>query len=232
MPSNSPIAKRSAVSDTYGGIVTLCEPTVEARAAAAKAKVDELPRSAFIHPSEDPRVIAGQGTVSLELASQIEGELDVVIIPVGGGGLAGGNCVALRSLWGDRVKIVLAEPELANDAKRSFETGELCFNASPVSTVADGLKTNLGPNTFPIIKELADDVITCSEKDILACTRLVWERMKVMIEPSAATGVAVLLGDEFKRKYDVEKFKRVGIVLCGGNVDLKKVLDKMQEYGV
>ena len=144
----------------------------------------------FIHPSENPRVIAGQGTVSLELLQQVEEmkvKLDAVIIPVGGGGLASGNTVTLRAILGDEVKIILAEPSKMDDAKRSFEAGELLKNSpdNKLDSVADGLKTNLGPNTWPIIRDMVDDILTVNEDEILKATKLVWERLKITIEPSA-----------------------------------------------
>mmetsp|Transcript_11806 Transcript_11806/g.21493 ORF Transcript_11806/g.21493 Transcript_11806/m.21493 type:complete len:333 (-) Transcript_11806:96-1094(-) len=232
MPNNAPEAKRRAVEETYKANVTLCDPTK--RQETADGVLASLDGAEFIHPSEDPRVIAGQGTVSKELIEQCGEPLDVVIIPVGGGGLASGNSVALRAAWGDKVKIVLAEPEIVDDAKRSFESGELQGHEGGVAkpSVADGLKTTLGPNTFPIVKDLCDDIMTVSEKEILRCTKLVWERMKVMIEPSAGVGVGVLISDEFKQKYPADKYKRVGVVLCGGNVDVGKTIVKMQEMGL
>ena len=132
--------------------MTICSPS--ARAATADRVISETPGAAFVHPSEDPRIIAGQGTVSMELVTQVPRPLDVVIIPVGGGGLASGNAVVLRKKWGEKVKIVLAEPEIVDDAKRSFESGELQGHEGGAAkpSVADGLKTTLGPNTFPIIK--------------------------------------------------------------------------------
>jgi serine racemase len=159
----------------------------------------------FIHPSEDPRVIAGQGTVCLELLQQAKDmgvKLDVVIIPVGGGGLASGNAVTIRAL-GDDVKIVLAEPAEMDDAKRSFEAGEIVKNSpdNQLNSVADGLKTNLGPNTWPIIRDMVDDILTVTEVEILQATKLVWERLKVTIEPSAGVGVAVALSEAFNSRY-------------------------------
>ncbi|GMI00134.1 hypothetical protein TrLO_g11686 [Triparma laevis f. longispina] len=202
MPNNAPEAKRRAVEDTYKANVTICDPTK--RQETADGVLASLDGAEFIHPSEDPRVIASQGTVSKEAA------------------------------WGDNVKIVLAEPEIVDDAKRSFESGELQGHEGGVAkpSVADGLKTTLGLNTFAIVKDLCDDIMTVSEKEILRCTKLVWERMKVMIEPSAGVGVGVLISDEFKEKYPADKYKRVGVVLCGGNVDVGKTIVKMQEMGL
>jgi len=240
MPNTAPAAKRAAVTDTYKANVTLVEPTGEARQAGADKVLGEIPGSIFIHPSEDPRVIAGQGTVCVEFMEQTEevlgagAKLDVVIIPVGGGGLASGNSVALRAKWGAECKIVLAEPALVDDAKRSFESGTLQKHeggkAKP--SAADGLLTTLGPNTFHIIKDLVDDIITVSERDILIGTKTVWERMKIMIECSAGVGVAVLLSDEFKTKYPADKYKNVGVILCGGNVDIVKVAQRMKDEGI
>ena len=240
MPSTAPSAKLAAVQDTYKATVTIVEPTGAARRAGAAKVLAAVPGAVFIHPSENPHVIAGQGTVAVELAKQTEEALgdgrclDVVIIPVGGGGLAGGCAVALRGIWGDRVKIVLAEPEAADDAKRSFEGGVLVGHGEgkKVASVADGLLTTLGPNTFPIIRDLADDVLTVTEREILASTKAVWERMKVMIEPSAGVGVAVLCSSEFLAKYPPSEFPNVGVVLCGGNVDVAKVSRMLEDEGI
>jgi serine racemase len=163
------------------------------------------------------------------------GKLDVVIIPVGGGGLAAGNAIALRGLLGRDVQIVLAEPDTMDDAKRSFDSQTLCGHApeNPLDSVADGLKTTLGPNTFPIIRDLVDCVLTVSEREILSATKLIWERLKIAIEPSAGVGVAVVLSSfEFQEKYPVKDYPNVAIVLCGGNVDVIQIAHKMQEYGL
>lgn len=192
----------------------------------------------FIHPSEDPRVIAGQGTVCLEFVEQVKElgikQLDVVIIPVGGGGLASGNIVTLRALLGDKVKIVLAEPSVLDDAKRSFEAGELLKHApdNKLDSVADGLKTTLGPNTFPVVCDKVNDIITVTEEEILKATKLIWERLKIAIEPSAGVGVAVALSTAFATKYPAQAFQNVGVILCGGNVDILKIAKKMEENGL
>jgi serine racemase len=190
MPRNTPTVKKNAVQD-FGATIVMVESTNQAREAEANRIVKETPAT-FVHPSEDPRVIAGQGTVCLEMVKQVRDmgvELDAVIIPVGGGGLAAGNMITLRAMLGDKVKIILAEPSVLDDAKRSFEAKELLKHApdNKLDSVADGLKTTLGPNTWPIVRDLADDVQTVTEREILQATKLVWERLKVCIEPSAGT---------------------------------------------
>ncbi len=186
----------------------------------------------FVHPSEDSRVIAGQGTVCLEFLEQMgDIKLDAVIIPVGGGGLAAGNVMTLRSLQPD-VKIILAEPSALDDAYRSFKEKTLLKHAedNKLESVADGLKTTLGPNTWPIIRDKVDSIFTVSEKEILQATKLIWERLKVMIEPSAGVGVAVALSEEFAQTYS--DALNVGIILCGGNVDVVKIAAKIDQYAI
>lgn len=233
MPENTPAVKKSAVSD-FGGNIIIVANTNEAR----EEKADEIAAetgATFVHPSEDPHVIAGQGTVCLELVEQVAQQqnepIDLVIIPVGGGGLAAGNAISLRGILGDKVRIVLAEPAKMDDAKRSFEAGQLLQHdpGNNLDSVADGLKTTLGPNTWPIVRDLVDDIFTVTEEDILAATKFIWERLKVCIEPSAGVGVAVLLSDAFQAKYPADKYKNIGCVLCGGNVDVVKIAARMQE---
>ena len=239
MPNSAPLVKKNAVKD-FGAKIVMVENTNEARKAEAE-KVMASTGATFVHPSEDPLVIAGQGTVCLEFVQQVRDllgggdELDAVIIPVGGGGLASGNCITLRRILGSKVKIILAEPETLNDAKRSFQEGKLLKHHpdKKLDSVADGLKTTLGPNTWPIIRDLVDDIITVSEAEILRATKLVWERLKVVIEPSAGVGVAVAQSLEFNSKYKkCDGISNVGIVLCGGNVDILKISSKMQELGI
>jgi len=238
MPNTAPQVKVDAVQG-YGAEIIMVANSNEAREGKASEIVEERSAS-FIHPSEDPRVIAGQGTVSLELVDQVkmmcnDADLDVVVIPVGGGGLASGNLVALRGLLAEKVKIVLAEPASMDDAKRSFYSRKLLGHdkSNPLNSIADGLKTTLGNNTWPIIRDLADEIITVSEMDILGATKLIWERLKVCIEPSAGVGVAVILGNEFYSKIlklysDTTHPVRVGVILCGGNVDVIKIASMMQ----
>jgi serine racemase len=233
MPDLTPLVKKNAVI-AFGGIPVMVASTNEAREEAA-ARIQRETGATFIHPSEDPRVIAGQGTVCFELYEQMQERsvrLDVVVIPVGGGGLAAGNIISLRHLYGDQVKIVLAEPSVLDDAKRSFEAKKMLQHdpSNQLLSVADGLKTTLGPNTWPIIRDLADDVMTVSEKDILIATKLVWERLKVLIEPSAGVGVAVVLSDDFRHKYG--SAQNVAVVLCGGNVDVVKIAGLMADMSL
>lgn len=248
MPENAPIIKVNGVKG-FGGNIVFVESTNEARESMADQIVSQSQQDSdnnnntkFIHPSEDPMVIAGQGTTCLEFVQQvrnqqgfINGDLDAVIIPVGGGGLAAGNVIALRGMLGNHVKIILAEPTMMNDAKRSMDAGELLGHPPGIKldSVADGLKTTLGPNTWPIVRDLVDEIITVSEEDILRATKLIWERLKICIEPSAGVGVAVALGEEFGTKYKVDDgIENVGVILCGGNVDVLKIASLMQQIGL
>eukprot|EP00595_Chromulina_sp_UTEXLB2642_P000779 CAMPEP_0196764400 /NCGR_PEP_ID=MMETSP1095-20130614/6034_1 /TAXON_ID=96789 ORGANISM="Chromulina nebulosa, Strain UTEXLB2642" /NCGR_SAMPLE_ID=MMETSP1095 /ASSEMBLY_ACC=CAM_ASM_000446 /LENGTH=159 /DNA_ID=CAMNT_0042119855 /DNA_START=267 /DNA_END=743 /DNA_ORIENTATION=- len=152
-------------------------------------EISESTGSLFIHPSEDIDVISGQGTVAIEFLSQVP-NLDIIIVPVGGGGLISGIATAAKAIKPDII-IIGAEPEEANDAFRSKTSNQWIKNDKPPTTIADGLKTSLGPNTWPIVNSLVDEVITVSEDEIKHALKLVWERMKCLIEPSAAVGVAV-----------------------------------------
>ena len=213
MPDNAPAVKKDAVAG-YGGKITFCEPTLEAREATL-AKVVEETGSAVIHPYNDERVIAGQGTATLELL-EIVPDLDVIIAPVGGGGLLSGTAIAATELKSG-IRIIGAEPESADDAYRSMKAGEIVPSANP-KTIADGLLTSLGPLTFPIIHERVEQIVTVSETGIIESMKFVWERAKIVIEPSAAVAVAAL----WERKIDLRGI-RVGVILSGGNVDLKKL---------
>ncbi len=213
MPRNAPAVKRAAVAG-YGGRISLCEPTLEARQAALERVVSET-GAAFVHPFDDLRVIAGQGTAALELLEEVP-DLEVVIAPVGGGGLLSGTAIAATEL-SPRIRVVAGEPELADDAYRSLQEGRV-VPAQPPRTVADGLLTSLGQLTFPIIQKRVERVVTVSEEGILTAMRFVWERAKILIEPSAAVAVAVL----WERKIDLLG-RRVGVILSGGNVDLDRL---------
>jgi len=166
----------------------------------------------LVHPYNDPGVIAGQGTVGLEIVEDFT-EVEAIVVPIGGGGLISGVSIAARGLK-PNVKVIGVEPLLADDAFRSKQSGELVVNESTPETIAEGLKTNLGANTWPQVRDLVDQIIRVSEDEIRNAMQLILERAKLVIEPSAAVGVAAVLRPEFTE----QGFKRVAIVLSGGNV--------------
>lgn len=217
MPSDAPVCKRKAV-EGYGAQITTCEPNSASRVAMAAKVEEETPNSAQIPSYNHPDVMAGQGTTALELLDQVE-NLDALIIPVGGGGLLSGMCIGAKGR-NPNIKIYAAEPKEADDCARSFAAKTRIPLDGPPSTIADGLKTSLGTYTWPIIRDSVEAVITVDEKEIVAATRLVYERMKLVIEPSAGVPTAVALGEEFRKIADEQGLKRVGVVLCGGNQDL------------
>ena len=213
MPNNAPIPKRKAVAG-YGAEIVLCEPTLEAREAAAK-KVIERTGAAFIHPFNDYRVIAGAATAAKELIEDCD-NLDYIIAPVGGGGLLSGTALTAK-YFSPQTKVVGAEPEGANDAFLTFKSGEFVPQNNP-NTVCDGLRTSLGDKTFRIILDHVNDVMTANDDEIIQAMRLVWERMKIIIEPSCAVTLAVVL-----KNPEIFRDKRIGLILTGGNVDLEKL---------
>ena len=207
MPDNAPAVKKSAVAG-YGGRITYCEPTLKARETTLERVVQET-GAEVVHPYNDDRVIAGQGTAALELLEDVPG-LDAVMIPVGGGGLLSGTAIAATSLQ-PGIRVIAAEPEGADDACRSFRAGRIIPSVAP-KTVADGLLT------FPVIRERVEDIVTVSEAAIIAAMKFIWERAKLVIEPSSAVPVAAL----WEKKIDLDGL-RVGIILSGGNVDLDRL---------
>ncbi|TVQ10678.1 MAG: pyridoxal-phosphate dependent enzyme [Balneolaceae bacterium] len=213
MPHNSPKVKQAAVKG-YGGRITFCEPTLQAREDTLADVVDQT-GAIFIPPYNHPDIIAGQGTAALELIEDTP-VLDAIIAPVGGGGLMSGTALAAQSL-SPGIMVYGAEPEMADDAYRSLKTGILQPSVNP-KTVADGLKTSLGELNFEIIRNHVDGIATVSEESIIHAMRLIWERMKIIVEPSCAVPLAALL----ERKLDVAG-KKVGIILSGGNVDLERL---------
>mmetsp|Transcript_79352 Transcript_79352/g.227630 ORF Transcript_79352/g.227630 Transcript_79352/m.227630 type:complete len:348 (-) Transcript_79352:102-1145(-) len=220
VPTDAPAVKKAAI-EGYGATLVMCEPSNAAREAMADKIVAEK-GAALVHPSNDPDVIAGQGTIGLELVVQARehwagSDLDAVIVPLGGGGMIGGIAVAVKALLPSCL-VIGAEPANADDAFRSKAEGKLLHHDKPVKTIADGLKTTLGTNTFPIVQNLVDEIFLVEEDDIASATRSVWERMKLSIEPSAGIGVAVAASAAFRAKYP--NLKRVGVILCGGNSDL------------
>ena len=215
MPRTSSPVKLAAV-EGYGGRIVLCEPNLEAREATV-AKVAAETGATLIPPFEHPDVIAGQGTAALELLED-HPDLDAVLAPIGGGGLISGFTVCAKGL-NPAIRVFGAEPLGADDAARSKAAGTWIPQTGP-HTIADGLLTSLGQLTWPIIRDQVERIFTVTEEQIIAAMRLVWERMKLVIEPSAAVGVAVVLSDEFRRLQDLP---RIGVVFCGGNVSLDRL---------
>ncbi len=213
MPENAPDVKREAVAG-YGAEISFCKATLAAREAGLAEVIDRT-GAAFVHPYNDQRVISGQGTAALELLEQAP-DLDVIMAPVGGGGLLSGTAIAASGM-SRRPLVVAAEPEMADDAFRSFQAGRIIPSENP-NTIADGLRTSLGDLTFPIIQKHVSDIITVSEEAIVTAMRLVWERMKIVVEPSAAVPVGALL-----TKRSRIPGERIGVILSGGNVDLSKL---------
>jgi len=210
MPSNSAKVKIHAV-ETYGAQIVFCEPTEEAREKTC-LEVIKKTGATLIHSFENEYVIAGQGTAALELLEDIC-DLDVVMCPVGGGGLLCGTAIAAKSMQ-PKIKVIAVEPANADDAAQSFRAGRRLVTEKKF-TIADGLRTNVGEPNFAIIQRYVDDIVTVSEEAIVSAMRTIWETMKIVIEPSAAVPYAAVL----ERAMDVNG-KRVGIILTGGNVDL------------
>jgi threonine dehydratase len=210
MPSNAPKTKIESVRRN-GGIIVFCEPTLAAREAACARIIAET-GARLVHPFDDYAVMAGQGTATLELLEQAP-ELDLIIVPVGGGGLLCGTAVAAKGAR-PGIRVIAAEPAGADDAARSFAAGRI-IPLEKASTVADGLRTSLGERNFPLIQQHVDGIVTVSEESIVAAMRRIWDVLKIIIEPSCAVPYAAIM----EQKIDVSG-KRVGIILTGGNVDL------------
>ena len=210
MPTNSAKVKIRAV-ESYGAQVVFCDPTEESREIKC-AEVINQTGATLIHSFENEHVVAGQGTAAMELLEDIP-DLDVIMCPVGGGGLLSGTAVAAKSMRPD-IKVIAVEPENADDAAQSFRAGTRIVTEKKF-TIADGLRTNIGEPNFAIVQQYVDDVVTVSEEAIVAAMRAIWETMKIVIEPSAAVPYAAIA----QHVVDVES-KRVGIILTGGNVDL------------
>lgn len=215
MPRNAPRAKVESVR-RLGGAIVFCEPTLQAREASA-AELSAAHGARLVHPYDDPRVIAGQGTAAMELMEEVP-DLDALIAPVGGGGLMAGTAIAARGMR-QRIRIVAAEPAGADDAFRSWRDGIHLRDGTP-DTIADGLRTTLGTHNFAVLRALLDDFITVSEAAIVEAMRLVWEILKIIIEPSSAVAVAALLAEAGRLG---PRGTRVGVILTGGNVDLDRL---------
>lgn len=213
MPESAPAVKKNAVAG-YGAEITFCKPTLQAREETTKI-IMEKRGATLIHPYDNFNVICGQGTAALELLDE-ERHLDIVVAPVGGGGLMSGTSTLVKSI-NKKIRVIGAEPLNANDAYISFKTGKLTPSVNPV-TVADGLLTSLSELTFSIISGNVDDIYTAKEESIIESMLLVWERMKIIIEPSSATVLGII-----KENPGIFRGKRVGLIISGGNVDFRKL---------
>ena len=198
----------------YGAEIIYCKPTLKAREEGLASLVDRT-GAAFIHPYNDFRVISGQGTAALELCEEVP-DLDVVMTPVGGGGLLSGTAIAVSGV-SPNTDVIAAEPERADDAYRSFHAGVIIPAENP-DTIADGLRTSLGDLTFQIIRHRVKDIVTVGEEAIVSAMRAIWERMKIIAEPSASVPLGALM-----TKREAVPGRRIGIILSGGNVDLARL---------
>ena len=213
MPRTAPEAKKAAVRG-YGGRIVECEPSTSSREAVFAEVVEET-GAEFVHPYNDLRVITGQATCSRELMEQVAG-LEGIVAPIGGGGMISGTCLTVSST-APGVKVYAAEPLNADDAARSFRAGHVIADDAPV-TVADGLKVPLKENTWHYVSNHVTDILTATEEEIVAAMKLTWERMKIVIEPSCAVPLAVIL-----KNPEVFAGQRIGVIITGGNVDLDKL---------
>jgi threonine dehydratase len=213
MPHTAPQAKKDTVR-RYSGIITECEPSTTSREATF-AEVQAKTGGDFVHPYNDPRVIAGQGTCSKEFMEQTDG-MDMVIAPIGGGGMVSGTCLTLSTL-APETKIIAAEPEQADDAYRSFKAGYIIADDAP-KTIADGLLVPLKDRTWHFVSNHVSDIFTATDAEIIDAMKLTWKHLRIVMEPSSAVPLAVVL-----KNPDVFRGKRVGIIITGGNVDLDKL---------
>lgn len=213
MPENAPNVKVNAVTG-YGGEITFCEPTLSAREETLREVVEKT-GAVIIHPYDDYDIIAGQGTATMEFCRQID-NLDILLCPVGGGGLLSGTALA-ASYFGNSISVIGCEPKGADDAFRSMKAGKIIPSLKP-DTIADGLLTSLGERNFPIIQQYVDEIVTVSEDAIVDAMKLIFERMKIVVEPSSAVPLAAIIENKVK-----VKDKNVGIIVSGGNVELSKI---------
>jgi threonine dehydratase len=213
MPNNAPAAKQAAVL-RYGGQIFLCEPNLTARESTARQVMDDT-GAAFIHPYDDLRVMAGQGTTAIELLEDVA-DLDAILCPVGGGGQLSGIAVAAKSL-NPNLLVIGVEPAAADDAARSLRAGRILPAGTP-NTIADGLKTSLGERPFAEIVGRVDDIVTVSEQGIVQAMRLIWEVLKIIVEPSGAVAYAAIVEGRM-----TQSAGRIGIILSGGNLDLERL---------
>ncbi|KAL5814139.1 hypothetical protein ACOSQ4_024780 [Xanthoceras sorbifolium] len=224
IPKNAPKCKVENVK-RYGGQVIWSEPTMQSRENTA-SKVLQETGAALVHPYNDGRIISGQGTISLELLDQVP-QLDTIIVPISGGGLISGVTLAAKSI-NPAIRILAAEPMGANDAAQSKAAGRI-ITLPETNTVADGLRAFLGDLTWPVVRDLVDDVITVEDTEIIEAMRLCYEILKVAVEPSGAIGLAVVLSDSFRKNPAWQDCKNIGIILSGGNVDLGVLWDSFRK---
>jgi threonine dehydratase len=218
MPSNAPRVKQEATA-SYGAKISLCEPTLQAREAGLTRVVEEEGKVA-IHPYNDYNIIAGQATCAKELLEQYS-QIDDLLFPIGGGGLGAGSCLSAHSL-NPSLKVWGTEPERVGEAKRSLEAGQ-CMKNERTDTIADGLRVDIGERNFGIIQKHVDDILLVDEGEIVEAMRLIWERMKIVIEPSCAVPLAAVL-----RNREVFQNRNLGIILTGGNLDLQHFFEVLQ----
>jgi threonine dehydratase len=212
MPKNSPQVKVSATRDTYGAEVVFCESTVESRHETTERLIAEHGYT-LIHPYDNDRVIAGAGTAALELLQDYS-DLEIIVAPVGGGGLLSGTSIAARG-FNASIQVYGVEPRLVDDAYRSFRSGKLESNIR-IDTIADGLRTNLSERTLSYIRGNVNDIVLVSEREILDAMRFLWERMKLVVEPSGAVSLAAILTGHIP-----VKGKKIGVIVSGGNIDIE-----------
>ncbi|XP_024420530.1 serine racemase [Desmodus rotundus] len=217
VPQTAPNCKKLGIQ-AYGASIVFSEQSDEAREKVTKQIMEET-EGIMVHPNQEPAVIAGQGTIAMEVLNQVP-LVDALVVPVGGGGMVAGIAITVKALR-PSVKVYAAEPLNADDCYQSKLKGELTPNPYPPETIADGVKSSIGLNTWPIIRDLVDDVFTVREDEIKYATQLVWERMKLLIEPTAGVGVAAVLSQHFQTISP--EVKNICIVLSGGNVDLTSV---------
>lgn len=219
MPENAPKVKVAATKG-YGAEIVVCGSKPGDREEAVIPLIKEHGYT-LIHPSDDLRIIQGAGTAAYELIEEV-GKLDYVFAPIGGGGLVSGTAIATKGLL-PNAKVIAVEPENANDAYKSFKSGKIHLSINP-NTIADGLRTQLGPNTFKVVREKVDEIILVSEQEIVNAMQFLWERMKLVVEPSGAVSLAGVMSNQV----DIEN-KVVGIIISGGNIDLTKFFDIMRQ---
>jgi threonine dehydratase len=213
MPENAPVVKKNAVAG-YGAEITFCKPTLESREGTTRS-IMEKTGATLIHPYDDFNVICGQGTAAMELLEQAD-DIEIVIAPIGGGGLMSGTSTCVKET-NSTIQVIGAEPYNANDAFKSFYSGSIIPSVNPL-TIADGLLTSLSDLTFSVIRKNVDMILTAKEESIIECMLLVWERMKIIIEPSSATVLAII-----KENPELFSGKKIGLIISGGNVDFRKL---------